>query len=232
MKTNLRVFSFLLCTSLMAFWPARASAQTSEATACSTLAANIQVLPRAPSNFQQMIQRQAYLKCMLSSQGQVTAPDTSEATGASATYVSFVVPGSTCLPAFAVCTHPTAISAAGAMTGIYSDSMGAIHGFLRAPNGIITAFDPPGSVFTDPTGINPEGAITGEYCDAVACHAFLRAPNGTFTVFDVPGATYTWNVVGVTLTGAIGGSYLVCTPGCLEHGFLRIPQYALILHRS
>ena len=61
------------------------------------------------------------------------------------------------------------------------------HGFVRAPDGTITDFDPIGSLYTDPFAINPAGTITGYYCDATNCHGFLRAPDGIMTTFDVPG---------------------------------------------
>ena len=51
--------------------------------------------------------------------------------------------------------------------------------------------------------------------------AVAAAKAGTFTTFDPPGSLYTWNVVGITLAGAIGGSYI--DSGFLEHGFLRSP---------
>jgi hypothetical protein len=54
------------------------------------------------------------------------------------------------------------------------------HGFLRAPDGTITTFDPPGAVHgTFPAGINPAGAITGSYTDANGfSHGFLGFPTG------------------------------------------------------
>lgn len=52
-----------------------------------------------------------------------------------------------------------------------------IHGFVRAVNGSITTFDPPGSVLTLAGGINPMGTITGQYFDASGVsHGFLRSP--------------------------------------------------------
>jgi hypothetical protein len=52
------------------------------------------------------------------------------------------------------------------------------HGFLRAPGGAFTTFDPPGSTnTTTPTAINPAGATTGNYPDAnFVYHGFLRGP--------------------------------------------------------
>ena len=72
------------------------------------------------------------------------------------------------------------------------------HGFLRAPDGTITTFDPPGSTSTFVGGggepfagppINPAGVISRETTLTRAgwITAFLRAPDGTFTTFDAPG---------------------------------------------
>src|SRR6266851_395364 len=55
---------------------------------------------------------------------------------------------------------PMGINPAGAIIGFYVDASSVQHGFVRAPNGIITEFDPTGSIFTDPNAINAVGAIT------------------------------------------------------------------------
>jgi hypothetical protein len=64
------------------------------------------------------------------------------------------------------------------------------HGFLRAPDGTITVFDPPGSIRTSPFSINPAGAIAGFYQDPSGGNrpGFLRNRNGAITTCDVPGA--------------------------------------------
>ncbi len=81
-------------------------------------------------------------------------------------------------------TTPSGINPAGAIAGYYFDANFLYHGFLRAPDGTITTFDPPGSngLFTHALGgINPGGAITGSYFDAnFLFHGFVRAPDGTF----------------------------------------------------
>jgi hypothetical protein len=142
-------------------------------------------------------------------------------------FITFVVPGSPCENSFSVCTDPVAINPRGTVTGMYPDANGALHGFLRSPEGTIKTFDAPGaacpganSVCTEPKGINPEGAIAGYYCDAVTCHGFLRAPDGTVTGFDPPGSVYTfapWG--GINPAGVITGSYF--DANFLGHGFLR-----------
>jgi hypothetical protein len=77
------------------------------------------------------------------------------------------------------------INPAGAITGYYNECQTYCpnHGFLRAPNGKFTTFDPPGSqITTSPSAINPSGAITGSYYDAnyfvnFLQHGFLRIPD-------------------------------------------------------
>lgn len=91
------------------------------------------------------------------------------------------------------------------------------HGFVRAPNGTVTAFDPPGSTITSPSGIDPQGVITGTYVDSSGQHGFLRARNGTITTVDVPGATGT-GVAGINPQGAITGLY--GDSSGMQHGFV------------
>jgi len=121
---------------------------------------------------------------------------------------------------------PMGINPAGAIIGFYVDASSVQHGFVRAPNGIITEFDPTGSVFTDPNAINAVGAITGFYFDAnFVGHGFLRATDGTITSFDAPGADHTPGSfngtfsVGLTPNGGIEGVF-VDVNGVL-HGFVR-----------
>ena len=143
-----------------------------------------------------------------------------------ATFVEFDVPGSACEARFPFCTTPVAINPAGAVTGYYADSNAALHGFLRAPDGTFTTFDPPGSLSTAPVGINPAGAITGYYCDAVTCHGFLRTPDGTLTPFDPPGSVLTQSFSGgINPAGAITGTWYDAV-NFLAHGFLRAPDGA------
>jgi len=50
------------------------------------------------------------------------------------------------------------------------------HGFVRANNGAITSFDPPGSLGTIAKSINPDGVITGDYLDGGVARGFVRSP--------------------------------------------------------
>lgn len=124
---------------------------------------------------------------------------------------------------------PMGINPAGAIIGFYVDASSVQHGFVRAPNGIITEFDPTGSIFTDPNAIDQTGAITGFYFDAnFVGHGFLRTPDGTITSFDAPGADHTPGSgngtfgVGLTPNGGIEGVF-VDVNGVL-HGFVRSNQ--------
>ncbi len=72
------------------------------------------------------------------------------------TFTTFDVPGPP--GSQSTGTFASAINPAGAITGYYSDAGGTPHGFLRAPNGKFTSFDPPG---------------------------FLRAPDGSFITFAI-----------------------------------------------
>ena len=111
------------------------------------------------------------------------------------------------------------INPAGAITGDYVDSSNVAHGFLRAPDGTITGFDPPGSLSTAGFGINPAGAITGQYSDATNNRGFLRAPDGTITTFDVSGDVNGTYPYGINQAGAIVGYYGDASG--VVHGFLR-----------
>jgi uncharacterized membrane protein len=178
-----------------------------------------------------MIQSKIYAAC-LQTRGKQGASRTA-APGQAGTnasnggaFVKFDVPGATV-------TGPAAINPAGTVTGSFIDAGALTHSFLRASDGTITPFDPPGATCSVSTqtvcsfaaGITPDGTIVGSsYLGTEGFpgfHGYLRAPNGTFTVFDPPGSRFTSaeaiNPAG-TVTGSFGGS----TGGA--HGFLRAPN--------
>jgi hypothetical protein len=128
------------------------------------------------------------------------------ATKAAETFVTFDVPGSSG-------TTPTAINSVGTITGMYSDANFVAHSFVRAPNGALTPFDPPGAVGgSAAVAIDDEGTITGQACDAVTCHGFLRySGGGICDIRPSRGAIYISH-------GAVAGFYCDAT-AC--HGFLR-----------
>lgn len=108
------------------------------------------------------------------------------------------------------------------------------HGFLRSPDGIMTIFDPPGSVMTEipsSRAINDFGAVTGDFwtCspDFSACsvHGFVRMPDGSYRLIDVAGAgpdgfsgqgTFPQ---GISDLGEVSGSYV--DANSISHGFVR-----------
>ena len=109
----------------------------------------------------------------------------------------------------------------GVITGQYTDASNVQHGFLRAPDGNITTFDPPGSVSTEPTSINPAGAITGYYRDASRGWLdFLRDRDGTFTIFDPNQYSPFTAALSINPAGAIAGVWWDYSVDML-HGFLR-----------
>jgi predicted membrane protein len=138
------------------------------------------------------------------------------------TIITFDPPGSTL-------TFPSAITAAGAVVGSYSDSSGAQHGFLRNTDGSFTTFDPPGSTLTTATAVNPAGTVAGAYNDAAGVtHGFMRTARGTFTSFDAPSGVILNSIYSafgpppsINPSGAIAGTYFVFVPSFTEHGFLR-----------
>ena len=128
-------------------------------------------------------------------------------------YVIVGIPG-------AVSTYLLDINSSGYALGGYTDSETGdpAHGFLRAPDGTITTFDPPGSTNTYVSRINDSGAVTGVYSDAAGGHGFIRTLDGTFTSFDVPGSVNT-GAQGINADGATSGSY--SDGSGIFHGFVR-----------
>jgi uncharacterized membrane protein len=62
------------------------------------------------------------------------------------------------------------------MVGQYTDTNGAIRGFLLK-SGVFTIIDGPGSTYTQPMGINDGDVIVGQYSDALRIsHSFIRTP--------------------------------------------------------
>jgi hypothetical protein len=163
----------------------------------------------------------SYLDVNFVSHGFVRAPD-----GA---FTSFDAPDAGTGPGQGTVPFGDAeINPAGAVTGFYQDSGYVVHGFVRAPDGTITEFDPTGSIETAPVAINPAGATTGFYRDgSFACRGFVRAPDGTITSFDAPGAGTDCSSGQGTFPsallpmGAIEGNYVDASG--VNHGFLGTP---------
>jgi hypothetical protein len=71
------------------------------------------------------------------------------------------------------------INGQGTITGSYTDTNQAQHGFVREADGVVTAFDPPRGRQTAATGINDSGVITGSFYydwNAQTAIGFLRIP--------------------------------------------------------
>jgi uncharacterized membrane protein len=134
-------------------------------------------------------------------------------------------------------TFPSAINLGGTVAGVYDDGAGQ-HGFLRAPDGTITTFDPglaptpfctTGSTSIVPSGaINSAGAVVGD-CNGVTSGTqvvFLRDPLGNFTEITPP-ENNVHDGMGVFPTindsGEIAGSYTDVT--AKVHGFVVTPPY-------
>src|SRR5205823_4676119 len=96
----------------------------------------------------------------------------------------------------------------GVIAGSFDDSDHPGHGYVRAANGSITTFDPPGSTGAFVSSINDRGTATGDYIDGnVLGHGFLRAADGIITSFDAPGALYFTVGFCINNKGVIAGEY-------------------------
>jgi hypothetical protein len=121
------------------------------------------------------------------------------------------------------------VNSAGAVTGSYYDQNGALHGFVRAPDGTITTFDAPGAGTGSGQGtlacaINPAGAIAGLSQDNNGVyHGLLRTADGKITIFDIPaagtGAGQGTQGEGINPSGVVTGYYTDANN--LSHGYVR-----------
>ncbi len=128
-------------------------------------------------------------------------------------------------------TTPYYINDAGAITGWYVDAGGVNHGFLRAPDGRITApIDGPGAGNESGAGttlysVNRFGAIVGSStANDQTCQSFLRAPDGRFTIIRLPiglASQCSW-ADNINDVGTIAGAYV--DANSTVHGYLRSPN--------
>jgi hypothetical protein len=121
-------------------------------------------------------------------------------------------------------TTPVGIADFGVIAGNYADGNYVNHGFVRTPDGKITTFDPPGSVYTLVWSINNFGQIAGIFFDTNGVgHGFVRTADGRITTFDPPGAVGgaagTYNAF-INDFGVIAGSYYNANTDA-EYGYLR-----------
>lgn len=101
------------------------------------------------------------------------------------------------------------------MAGIYIDSLGSYHGFLRAANGTITVINVAGAATTagkgtTVTAIDAEGNIAGFFTSASGNYyetqGFLRATDGTITTFNGPDGAGIGSVLGINAAGDVTGT--------------------------
>ena len=129
-------------------------------------------------------------------------------------------------------TNVTSINQGGAITGYWADAgiFPFTNCFVRAHDGNITTFNPPGAITSNALAINNDGVIAGYYVDAnFVFHGFLRAADGTFTTVDAPGAGTGFfqgtAANAINPAGAITGVY-TDTNG-VSHGFVRVANGTL-----
>jgi len=149
---------------------------------------------------------------------------------ANGTVTEFDVPAAATGPGLGTMTEwAQCVNSAGAVTGIYFDQNGAVHGFVRAPDGTITTFDAPGAGIgsgqgTFAVGINPAGTIVGISQDNNGVyHGLLRTADGKITIFDIKGAGtgagQGTQGEGINPSGVVVGYYTDANN--LSHGFVR-----------
>jgi len=126
---------------------------------------------------------------------------------------------------------PTSINDAGTITGYYlvpvslDDNWN--HEFIRSPDGDMTTFTPPGTIWPGFLGINDEGTIAGNYqlplsaSNPAVYFAFVRRRDGEITTI-APESGWQTMTTGINRAGVITGYYYNATgPG--SFAFLRIP---------
>ena len=88
-------------------------------------------------------------------------------------------------------TGAYAVNDEGQVVGVFTDSSGVTHGFLKAGT-TYTTIDPPDSTLTNANAINNRGTIVGAWENLSGWwEGFIRTSDGVFTILDVPGALET-----------------------------------------
>ena len=121
-------------------------------------------------------------------------------------------------------TFPAAINLSGTVAGEFQDASFYLHGFVRAPNGTITTFDPTfctagSTAVIGSSAINNPGAVIGFCTAGIIQVGFLRDPLGNFTEIDPPGSTLT-QVNSINNSGEVAGSYVDSERPEKTHGFV------------
>jgi hypothetical protein len=129
---------------------------------------------------------------------------------------------------------PSGINKNGMVTGWYATT--GFHGFLRSAEGVLTSFDPPGTLLTQYISINRAGQVTGSYnvktsikpsvkpggsTPSILSHGFLRAHDGNMESFDPPGSFQT-TPTSINTLGVVTGWYFGSMGQAV--GFMRVPQ--------
>jgi probable HAF family extracellular repeat protein len=110
----------------------------------------------------------------------------------------------------------------GAIAGVYEDSGGGFHGFLRQPNGKVDSIDYPGASITEAFGVNDFGTVIGLFFDAAGnVHAFTLR-DGRFQLADLPGGLQTIPF-SINDRGQIVGEFIT-TPNTHGFGYLEQPD--------
>ena len=150
--------------------------------------------------------------------------------GADGTITKFDVPAAATGSGLGTTTFwAQCINPAGAMTGSYMDANGAVHGFVRGPDGTISTFDAPGAGTSSGLGtyawaMNPAGTVAGASQDNNGVyHALLRTADGKITLYDIPGAGTVsgqgTQAEGIDPAGVITGYYTDANN--VSHGYVR-----------
>lgn len=121
---------------------------------------------------------------------------------------NFNIPGATLV-------YPVALNDLGQATGLWVDSNGTFHGYVRQVDGHIQTVDAPGAgpMGTELFGLNLCGWMSGHYWDSQNHeHGFVISPRGKFHSFDVPGAAKNLSGGGtgggnINDEGAVAGHY-------------------------
>lgn len=126
------------------------------------------------------------------------------------------------------------LNALGAVNGYYIDAGNVLHGYVRAPDGVIQTFDASGAGTganqgTYGGGINLEGVIAASYVDSTSTfHAYIRASDGRFTTFEAPGAgSEPGQYFGTVATGNNDFGWIAgysVDDNNVGHGFARAPS--------
>lgn len=143
------------------------------------------------------------------------------------TFLSFDAPGAGTSDGQG--TFPVAINRSGLIVGNFTDSSRVQHGFMRAPDGTFTTFDPPGSTGTYVMAVNSKGLVVGWYETPTSTFGFLRYRNGTFATLNAfQGTSYTVPVA-MNDIGEIAGD--VGFAANVTRGFLSSPTESFKMFR-